>query len=701
MASKDLKVNVIVNAKTKELDKMFKRLNRMQAQVNQQAKAQNAVTRAVQKTNAAHKKSGSLINGLTKKVHRLANAYLGVMGAKAALGASDTITKAENKLNNLNATALGAAGYTTDASGAKVYSQATLNATQQTMDKMYTSAQKVRMEYADMMNNVSKSMTLAGEAFGGNIDNAIRFQEVMSEAYTLSGASAAEMSSSMYQMIQGLGSGVLQGDELRSVREGASMAYKAIEEYAQGILKTDESLKDLAADGKITSDIVVKAILENGAKMDASFANTEMTFEQAWTSMKNVALKSFEPVLQKLNDLLNSPVGQAIVNGIGKAIQIVASLIGLAIDHIIWWWGILGNVFTFIQENWGIISKILTIIGIFLGVYLVTQAGLFIASLSKMAIVGMKSAISMIAQFFAMGEALGYPMAMAAMFGVTMNMWAWIALAALAVIIIVLVIISDSFADACGNIVGTALWLGATLVNIVIGVINAIIQLLWTFLAEPFLGIINWILTAVDGGFNGVLGGLANFAGQILNIFLSLGKVITKIIDALVGTDWSGELTSLQNKVINWGKKEGYTTEAIEAPEIQRISATGAFNKGYGYGEQFGNWTTDKLSGVGDKISGALNLGALPSADLASELGDIKGDTGKIADTMELTEEDLEYLRKVANMEWKKEFTTAQIKVDMTNNNTVSNDFDLNSLAIGLRDLVEEEMYAVANGVYS
>ena len=662
MASKDLKVNVIVNAKTKQLDTMFKKLNKMQTKLNKQATAQNKVTNAVNKTNKSYSKQKTLVDQLTTKVHRLANAYLGVMAARAAITTSDTITKAENKLNYLNG------GDTT--------------ATQQQLDKMYTSSQKVYMGYADMMSNVSKSMTLAGDAFGGNIDNAIRFQEIMSEAYTLSGSSAAEQSSSMYQMIQGLGSGVLQGDELRSVREGASLAYKAIEEYAQGIYGAETNLKDLASEGKITSDIVVAAILQNGEKMDAAFAQTSMTFEQAWTNMKNTAVKSFEPVLQKLNDLLNSPVGDAIINGIGRAIQIVAGL-------LLWIFGVIENIFLFVQTNWGVISNILyTLMAILGGVllyylYLQIATGGLIAKLIHMGSTAVATAIKWLVSW------------------ATMSIPMLLVIAIIVAIVVALIWMSDSWADACGNIVGAVFWLGATILNIVIGLINGIIQFIWTKFVEPWIGIIEWVLNVFNGGFNSFGDAVKNLLGQIISWFLSLGKVVTKIIDAIFGTSWTDGLNSLQDEVLSWGKNENAITLSREAPEIDRINATDAFASGYNYGEQFGNWTADKVSGLKDKISGALNLGGLPTDEITPNLEDINSNTEVMADSMQLTAEDLKYLRDVANMEWKKEFTTANITVDMTNNNTVNNDFDLNSLAVGLRDLVEEEMYAVANGTYA
>lgn len=664
MASKDLKVNVIVNAKTKELDKMFKRLNKMQTKLNQQATAQNTITRAVQKTNAAHKKSGSLIDQLTTKVHRLANAYLGVMAARVAVTSSDTITAAENKLNHLN--------------------NGDTAATQQQLDKMYTSAQKTRMGYADMMKNVSKSMTLAGGAFGDNIDNAIRFQEIMAEAYTLSGSSAAEMSSSMYQMIQGLGSGVLQGDELRSVREGASMAYQAIEEYAKGIYGAEENLKDLASEGKITSDIVVAAILQNGEKMDEAFAKTSMTFAQAWTMMKNTALKSFEPVLQKLNDLLNSPVGQSIVNGIGRAIQIVAGA-------LLWLFDAVELVFNFIRDNWGIISKVLLSIAVIVGAVLIPK---FIAWIGYLG--------SVIAKLIQMGATAVATAIKWLISWATMSLPMLLVIAIIVAIVIAVIWMSDSFTDACGNIVGAVFWLGATIWNIIVGVVNSVVQFLWTYFVEPWIGIIEWVLNVFNGGFNSFGDAVKSLLGNIISWFLSLGKVVTTIIDAIFGTNWTDGLNSLQDKVLEWGKNENAITLSREAPEVlQRVSAQDAFDTGYGYGEQFGNWTTDKVSGLKDKMSNLLNLGGLPIDEITPNLEDINTNTGDMADSMEFTAEDLAYLRKVANMEWKKEFTTANITVDMTNNNTVSNDFDLNSLAIGLRDLVEEEMFAVANGTYA
>ena len=143
---------------------------------------------------------------------------------------------------------------------------------------------------------------------------------------------------------------------------------------------------------------------------------------------------------------------------------------------------------------------------------------------------------------------------------------------------------------------------------------------------------------------------------------------------------------------------EGYAKGAVVGQNIQNsINEFGEkLKKGInGFGESFGEG-----NGFGEGFEELLGLTPLPTDDITPNLEDIKDNTGKMADSMELTAEDMEYLRKVANMEWKKEFTTATITVDMTNNNTISNDFDLKSLATGLRDMLEEEMYYMADGVY-
>lgn len=673
--AKNLKTSVQLDTKqaVRSLDALEKKIRNVQRAINNQeavtnkmvtttnklVAANNKVASSSNKVTSSHNREARSVSLLTTKVRRLANAYLGVLGAKAALTASDTITSAENKLNQLTGNP---------------------QVTQQVMDKMYSSAQNARMGYADMMSNVAKSMTLAPNAFGGNIDNAIRFQEIMGKAYTLGGASAAEMSSSMYQMIQALGSGKLQGDELRSVREGAPLAYQKIEEFAKGVYGANENLKDLASQGKITSDIVVAAIMSAGDEMDKSFEKTQMTFAQAWLKIKNIGLKSFEPVLQMLNDGLNSSTGQAILNGIGKAIQIVANSLKILFTLI-------GNIVSFVVDNWGIISKILLSIATIVVVAIIPK------------LVSWLSYLGFIITYYAyVGSASVAAALKSALAWAAANLPLLLIIATLAAIVITIIWVSDSFVDACGIIVGATFALGATIWNIVVGLVNGVIQFLWTSFVEPWISIIEWVLNVFNGGFNSFGDGVKNLLGNIISWFLSLGTVVTKIIDAIFGTNWTGGLNALKDNILSWGKNEKAITLDRKAPEaLKRIDTKVAYDTGYNYGAKAGNWITNKLSSALPNIG--LNTSDVNS--IVNGVGAIGEDTGKMAKSMELTAEDLEFLRKVAEMEWKKEFTTATIQVDMSNYNTVNGDSDLDGIVTKLTDKLYEELSSVANGVYA
>ena len=661
----------------------------------------NKTALAAEKLKKTTDKTTNSTNSLVNSVKKLASAYLGVMTAKAAITASDTITSAENKLNNLNG------GDT--------------NLTSSQMDKMYSAAQSSRSGYSDMMSNVAKSMTLAGNAFKGNVDNAIRFQEIMAKSYTIGGASAAEQSSSMYQLIQGLGSGILQGDELRSVREGAPIAYKEIEKFAQGIYGADKNLKDLASQGKITSDIVVAAMMNAGESIDSAFAETDMTFAQVWTTIKNDALNAFRAVQDELNELINGDTAK-------KLLAITRSTINGIANLVVWLVDVVTTALTWIADNWHWLRYIL------------------IGALTALALyfiyVGVNAVISAIDAMMAWTTVQWTVFAIIA--GLTLMVIGiiWVAnttqdgcnfmVKALLVVAGVLLLIGIIVALVTGNIVllviggivlllalfikfadyilGGLYVLGAAIVNIVIGLMNGIIQLIWSFM-EPFVGIIEWILNVCQGGFDSFGGAVANLIGQIISWFLSLGKVVTKIIDAIFGTNWTAGLNSLQDKVLSWGKNENAITLNREATTIDRISYTDAWNTG----KQHGSAVQDWVGNLGDKVKGALTFNTDGKklktgsstfnvddfSDIASGVDDTAKNTDKMADSMELSAEDLKYLRQIAEMEWKKEYTTASIKVAMTNNNSINGESDLDGLVTKLTEKLYEELNVVADGVYA
>lgn len=149
------------------------------------------------------------------------------------------------------------------------------------------------------------------------------------------------------------------------------------------------------------------------------------------------------------------------------------------------------------------------------------------------------------------------------------------------------------------------------------------------------------------------------------------------------------------------GNKEEYT------------SVSDAFNKGMSTFDTFQDgWASDAFDagaawgdGIADKVSkfslsdifGSTDIpnvddyaSALNGSGVAGNLDNIAGDTGAIKDGMDITEEDLKYLRDIAEQEAVNRFTTAEVKIEQTNHNNISSDMDLDGLISGLDDAMGE-----------
>ena len=705
-----------LNAGSVKATEIANKLNKVSITANAASSGVKKASQNVQNFSKSAQSAEHSTSLLISKLRRLASIYLGVMGAKAAIQTSDALTSAENRLGNL-----AYSNGVTDKGSQMQFSA-------ETMDKIYSSANRAATGYHEMAGNVSKAVTLAGGAFGDSleqqIDNAIVFQEIMAKTYALGGASAAEQASSMYQLTQALGSGILAGDELRSVREGAPLAYKAIEEFAQGVLHSTDSLKDMASEGLITSDIVVAAILDMEGKTNDAFANIDLTFAQLWTIFKNDTKKAFEPFLRTLREIANSEDMAKIMNDMSRFMQIIGAT-------FTWLAQVTQAVIGVIADNWETVKGVLIVLASVVGV-MVTAAliqasekaflfakSLFLGNLSAIALVAgivavvyclyslskasgdvaasVGQVLMYIAAIMAVIAAYAMKTGVALAFGLSAPMLFWIAVIALAV---------AAFFMFTEQICGAVAWLAATAWNILVGVINGIIQYAWTRFVQPFIQIIEFILNVCNGGFDSFGGAVANLIGQIIGWFLSLGKVVTRIIDAIFGTDWTSGLSNLQSEVVKWGKNNNAITLDTNVPEevlLQRVNAGDAYDAGAAFGanlhDNINGWFDSKLGGFNNIF--ADYSGATASASSPDELlSGIKGDTGNISKKMDLTEEDLKFLRQLAEQEAINKFTTAEIKVDMVNQNNISKDTDMDAVVAHFKTVLEEELAVVAAGVH-
>jgi len=617
-------------------------------------------------------------NSLLSTVKRVAAAYLTMQAAGAVIDTSDTLALAKQRL------------------------ALTLREGETVEDlnkKIMASANSARAGYTDTLNQVSKLAMNAGKSFEST-DQITKFVEQFNKLGAMGGASVYESSQAMYQLTQSMAKGKLDGDELRSVMEGMPLVAQEIAKYMETDVGT---MKELAAEGLVTAEVVRNALLGSAEETDAMFKEMPMTWAQTWTVFKNNAIQAFTPVLGKINDIVNNPQVQEFVNGLVGGMYAAANVVMFLFD-------VVGGLFSFIYDNWGILQPILvavlTIMGLYTGAVVTQNAVMAVSNVLK-TISAIKSVAAGTATAAQAAATVGMTTAQmslnAALYACPLT---WIVLAIVAVIAVIYLVVAainkvtGSAISATGIIFGAFAWLGAAIWNTILGVLAGIVQGAWTMFVEPFIGIIEWVLNAVNGGFDGLGGAVANLIGQIISWFLSLGKVVTTIIDAIFGTDWTSGLSSLQDEVTSWGKTETAISISRDVPGLDsfvadsRISYDDAWNAGYSLGE-----------GIEDKVSGMFAIPEMGDFsydfdDMGASLGNIEDNTGTVAKSVDISQEDLKYLRDIAEQEAINKFTTAKITVEMNNSNNINSNMDLDGIVDHLATRVTEAMEVVAAGAY-
>lgn len=625
---------------------------------------------------------------LLNKVKSLVGAYVGISTVKNALDLSDELTQTTARLDMM------------------VSQYNALNGTMQTTDELsqmiFLSAQNSRASYMDTAASVAKLGNNARDAFAST-GEIVQFAELVNKQFTIAGASATESSNAFLQLTQALGSGVLRGDELNSIFEQAPNLIQTVADYMDVPIG---KIREMASDGQVTADIVKNAMFAAADDIDAKFNSMPLTWGQLWTQYSNLALKTFQPVLQRLNEMANDQHMQTALTGIMNALSGAATIALNVIDVMV-----TGGAY--IVDNWSMIAPVIGGVAAALAIY---NGALLLHNAYEAASNGLKmiAAIRSVAHGTATAaETAATTGASAAQIAFNAALYAcpltWVVLAIIAVIAAIYLVVAainkvqGTTYSATGVICGLVATAGAFIVNTGVGLLNGLIQLIWSIFVEPFLGIVEWVLNVTNGGFDSFGGAVANLIGNIISWFLSLGEVVTKIIDAIFGTDWTAGLNALQNNVLAWGKNENAITLDREAPTIAyRASYSEAYNKGYDFGQGVENRIKNFFGGTKDDNSD--NSGALGSygaaSDMAANVANIAGDTSSISDSLDVSEEDLKYLRDIAEQEAINRFTTAEIKVDMSGmSNTVHNTNDLDGIVDGLTTRVLEAMEVVKEGV--
>ena len=633
-----------------------------------------------QKFNNSIRGGNNSANGLLSTIKKIAVAAGGIVGINKVQNISDKLASTKARLNLL------------------VDDGGSVEALEQ---KIMASAQRSRSVYFDTASAVAKLGLNAGNAFGGNMDQVIAFMEQVNKQFVIGGATAQEQSYAMIQLTQAMAAGALRGEELNSILDGAPGIARAIEKY-MGI--AEGSIKTVAQEGKVTAEVVKNAMFAMADETNAKFDSMPKTWAQIWAGMKNQALSMFAPILTKINQIANSSkfqqVTTALINGLAGVANIASSVLDILI-----------SIASVIVDNWSwiqpIIMGIVAAMLIYNGVMLVGNTIMAVQAAVKAIHTAMTTAWS-VATFTATVAQQGLNAALLAC------PLTWIILLIIAVIAAIYAacaavakftgIANSGFGVICGGIMVVIAFfknLGLSVANIALGIWNAL----------------GACASNIGTAFHNVI---SNVQGWFYNLLSTALTVVAGICEALnklpfVEFDYSG----ITNKASEYAAKSAEAYGNVE----EYKSVADAFNEGMSTFDTFQDgWAADAFAsgaawgdGVADKVSGMFDFSALDSMgadsldafNLGNDLDSIYGNTGDIAnntaataDALDIAEEDLAYLRDIAEREAINRFTTAEIKVEQHNENHISKDADLDGIMDAWANDFAEKLEVSEEGVH-
>ena len=625
-------------------------------------------------------------NSLMQTIKEAVAAYATIQTLSTALNLSDQLTSTTARLNLMN-------------DG--------LQTTQDLQNMIYLSAERARGSYQATADAVSKLGLMAGDAFGSS-EEIIAFMEQVNKQFTIAGTEAAGIDAAMLQLTQAMGSGVLRGEEYNSILEQAPNIIQAIADYME---VPKGQLKDMAAEGQITADIVKAAMFAAADDTNAKFEQMPKTFSQIWTSFQNTALMAFQPVLQRMNEIANSEAFQEFVNNAIEGLSMVAGIALEIFDLLV---GVAGAV----ADNWSWLSPIIYGVAAALAVYYGWQLAVnAINAITKGIHIAM--AIAQMIHAAATGALTAATAAeIAAQNGLNAALYAcpivWIIVLIIALIALFYAAVAAVNKFAGTSVSATGIICGAFMVALAF--IGNIFVALWNLVVDVFVLIYNLVATVanfIGNVFTDPIGAVCRLFFDLADTVLGILQALASAIDAIFGSDLAGSVQGWRDSLGGWvddtfGKGDEIMAKMnADDMKLGRFEYGAAWDAGYSFGEGIDESVAnfDPSSLFDTNIPGAddyANLGNYGSGigGIGSGVDDIAGNTGKIADSMDITEEDLKYLRDIAEQEAVNRFTTAEITIEQTNHNTVSGKMDLDGIVSGLTDAANEAVDRIAEGVH-
>lgn len=642
--------------------------------------AANATTKAYQSMNTLHNKMNGVSNAsetLKASMGGIMNSFAGNLlastvmnGIGAIKGAIESIQDTATEWAQVQARLKLVAGSQENA----IY----LN------KQIFESAQRARGGYMEMADAVIQVSQSAHDAFP-DPRKAVEFIEGIQKVFAIGGASKEAQKNAMLQLTQGLASGQLQGDEFRSIAENAPMIENIIAK-SMGVSRGE--LKKLASEGKITADVIKNAIMNNMPEIEKQFESLPKTWGDHMQSIKNKAIRAFEPVFQRISDLANSEGIRELVDNVTGAIQTVApvfywlvGVIGETINTAVWAFNTLSN---FVRQHSSIMYIAMMVLGGVMAFYAI-QAGI---AAGRTIVAAGAMAIKAVADWAETAALLAMIVAQeglnAALYACPLT---WIIGLIVAVIVIIYLAVEaiNYFCDAnisvLGIVVGAFWAFGSAIFNVFAfgwNIIAAFVNFLANVFKDP--------LHAVGNLFIDIWNGIWQFVkARINDIIDAINKIPGVNIDKVGGS--TGVLERFE---IAGG-------ETTVMGKMEYSSVMGALNEGYNIGANLslGDLLPNMKGPETPKEFDPSKLTLGSDHDSANKTAGNTGKTAKNTDKMgksiDMTNEEIKALRESAIDKSLKKWQDANIiHIQMNNDVEINNGTDLDGftsqISKGLKD---------------
>ncbi|MCT6924105.1 tape measure protein [Metasolibacillus sp.] len=614
------------------------------------------------------------VDGLIGKIGALIGMYLSLRGIGELVTLSDNFTGTNARIASIN-------------DG--------MQTTQELQQTIFDSAQRTFTPYMQAADTVAKLATNAGHAFSSS-NEIVAFTELLNKSFANANTNAEGIASATLQLNQAMGSGVLRGEELNAVLEAAPGIVENIEKYL-GISRVQ--LKKMASDGQITADVVKNAMFAAAEDINTMFDSLPMTWSQIWISFKNEALWAFQSVLNRINAIFNGDRFKEFRANAVQVLKVVGAVASWVFDQII-------NVGAFIYDNWSLIGPIVfAVIGIIgtLITYLTLARGAIVAIT--------------VVQWLWNAAMMANPI-----FWIIVAIIIFIALLYLAVAAFNK--LTGESVSATGLIAAAFMLLGAYVYNSIAYMWNTIAAFVEFFVnvwqhpmysvKKLFYNLASNVLDqaiAMASGWDGFATSFVNAIIKAVNLAIEAWNWFIDLLPDNIAAEIGlgkggffeerksvvGDMLNLKDKLGEWVEEP--PADYWEAPKMDPVDLAAVAKSSYEWGKNLFNPEKEKENGspVEDAINDALALGdkVKEGNDAAKKTAK---NTGKMADGVKFLNDELKYLRDLAEREAINRYTTAEIHIDNRSENHINSELDIDGIVDRFGEKVEEVAEKLAEG---